>query len=78
MYTVYSKENCPHCVRAITLLETYSLEYNVLKLGEDVDLEEFKRDNPNVRSVPYILFNEEVIGGYDELSRRLSDSGSGC
>ena len=74
MYTVYSKENCPHCALAKTLLETYSLPHKILKLGEDVDLEEFKRDNPNVRSVPYILFNEEVIGGYDELSRRLADS----
>ena len=74
MYTVYSKENCPHCVRAITLLEVRGEPFKVLKLGKDVDLDDFKRDNPNVRSVPYILFNEEVIGGYDELSRRLADS----
>ena len=74
MYTVYSKENCPHCVRATTRLEVRGEPFKVLKLGEDVDLDDFKRDNPNVRSVPYILFNEEVIGGYDELSRRLADS----
>lgn len=74
MYTVYSKDNCPYCVRAVTLLEIMGLPFQVLKLGEDVDLEEFKRDNPNIRSVPYILFNDEVIGGYDELSRRLADS----
>jgi len=74
MYTVYSKENCPHCVRAITLLEVRGELFKVLKLGEDVDLDDFKRDNPSVRSMPYILFNDEVIGGYDELSRRLADS----
>ena len=74
MYTVYSKENCPHCVRAITLLEVRGVPFKVLKLGEDVDLDDFKRDNPNVRSVPHILFNDEIIGGYDELSRRLADS----
>jgi len=71
MYKIYSKDGCVHCERAKELLEYIDIPYKEIKLGVDVDIDTFKEDNPSVRSMPYILFDEEVIGGYNELSKRL-------
>jgi glutaredoxin len=71
MYKIYSKDGCVHCERAKELLEYRDIPYKEIKLGVDVDIDTFKEDNPSVRSMPYILFDEEVIGGYNELSKRL-------
>jgi len=42
-------------------------EYNESKIGRDITRDEFMEQFPNVRTVPYIIVNEEVTGGYDVL-----------
>ena len=64
---VYSKDNCPFCVKAKTFLENLGVEFQVLKVGKDVTREELLEVVPNARSVPQITINGEAIGGYDQL-----------
>ena len=71
---VYSKPNCPYCVRAKKLLETYSIPYTEKVVGVDVTREELLEAAPNARTVPQIIINKEVIGGYEQLSSYMENN----
>lgn len=64
---IYSKDNCPWCDRAKELMYSKNVEYREIKIGRDITRDEFMEQFPNVRTVPYIIINEEVTGGYDVL-----------
>lgn len=78
MYTVYSKPQCPWCDRAKALLtskgETY--EEFILDVGQDKDptktyvsVAELKVVIPNAQTVPQILHDGKLIGGYADLAK---------
>lgn len=64
---VYSKDSCPYCVKAINLLETTDLEFEVHKLGEDFSREELLEWFPDAKTFPVITLDRMWIGGYDQL-----------
>lgn len=73
MYVVYSKDQCPQCTQAVTMLRSKGQEFTVLKLGEDYTREElFEKCPVPVRSVPQIFKDDEYIGGVPELTRALN------
>lgn len=81
MYTkalIYSKPNCPYCIKAEGALNKAGIKVEKKILGEDIDIEEFKMILPNAKSVPQIyMYNnlEEVyIGGYVELLTELKNA----
>lgn len=41
MIVVYTKENCPYCVKSKALLKGYGLEYTETMIGKDITREEF-------------------------------------
>jgi glutaredoxin len=65
--TIYSKDNCPWCDRAKELLTQKGETYEEIKIGREITREEFLEQFPNVRSVPYIIIDENVIGGFEQL-----------
>lgn len=74
MYTVYSKEQCPQCTQAVTLLKSKGLDYTVLKLDQDYTRDElFERCPVPVRSVPQIFNGDEYVGGLQELRALLGE-----
>lgn len=72
--TVYSKDNCPFCVKAKSLLQKSNIEFTEMKVGEDVTREELLAIIPNARSVPQIVINDKIIGGYDDLVEYLENT----
>lgn len=81
MYTkalIYSKLNCPYCVKVESILNKAGIAVEKKILGEDIDIEEFKLILPNAKTVPQIyMYNnsEEVyIGGYIELMTELKNA----
>ena len=64
---IYSKDNCPNCVKAMTILERHSPI--VLKLGSDVSRDEFFTKFPGVKTVPQIMIDGSHIGGYPDLEK---------
>ena len=71
---VYSKPNCPYCVRAKALLDSYSVSYTEKVVGVDVTREQLLEAAPNARTVPQIIINGEVIGGYEQLSSYIENT----
>lgn len=72
MIVVYTKDNCPYCVKAKALLKGYGLEYSETVIGKDISREEFLDIFPTARTVPQIIFDGERIGGFEELAKKLS------
>jgi glutaredoxin 3 len=72
---VWSKDHCPFCSKAMTLLDTYNINYEVRKVGTEWSKEDLLESVPNARSVPQILINNEIIGGYTDLVTYIEETG---
>jgi glutaredoxin len=66
-FVMYSKDGCPWCDRAKDLITAKGDEYEEFKIGRELTREEFTEQFPNVRTVPYIILNNDVIGGFESL-----------
>ena len=72
MFTLYTKDNCTYCDQAKSLLQQKGLPFQTLKLGADITREELLAKIPTARTMPQILKDGQVIGGYTELKRMLA------
>ena len=71
-YTVYSRKNCSYCYRAVALLEAKNIPFEIKKLDEDINFyTEMQMKAPSMKTLPVILKNGELIGGYNELFKSL-------
>ena len=57
--TIYSKDGCVWCDRAASLCKAKGINYTVLKLGVDYEVEDFNS--------PQIYVDGKHVGGYDDL-----------
>lgn len=78
MFTVYSKPSCTYCEQSKALLESKSLPYEVVHLDvgqPKVEGEKYiSRDDllakiPSARTMPQILNDGQLLGGYRELQQ---------
>jgi len=73
--TVYSGPMCGFCDAAKRLLVRNNLTYTEIDVSLKEDLrEEMTKKANGRRTIPQIFFNDEHIGGYQEL-RELEKSG---
>ena len=73
-YTVYSKRNCSFCDRAIKLLTDYDNKVIVKKIDEEtLYFKEMKEKAPNMKTMPVIFKDNELIGGYSDLIESLQN-----
>ncbi len=71
---MYKKNPCPYCDRAINLLNDKKLQYEIIDLtGKPDEIERIKNET-GWRTVPIILINDKLIGGYTDL-KALDESG---
>lgn len=69
---VWSKYNCPYCDQAKALLKQKDIEYEERKIGDGYTKEDLLEEIPTARTVPQILINGELIGGFNELKNYLA------
>lgn len=65
---IWTKINCPYCVRAKALFENKGIEYAEHIIGETVTREDLLERVPAARTVPQIWLDGNYIGGYTELA----------
>ena len=71
---LYSKDNCGYCVKAKSLLNNLGLTYTEKKLENFLTTEALFEDiGKNVKSMPQIKIDGELIGGYNQLIEYLTD-----
>lgn len=71
---IYTKNDCPYCVNAKTLLQTKGIGYTEMKLNEDFTREFLLENYPSAKSFPVIVLDGFYIGGYDQLKTKLNES----
>lgn len=69
---VWSKYNCPYCEQAKSLLKMKNIPFEERKIGDGYTKEDLLEAVPTARTVPQIFLDEELIGGFDDLKRKLS------
>jgi len=71
---LYSKNNCGYCVKAKLLLNNLGLTYTEKKFEDFASTEAlYEEIGKNVRSMPQIKINGQLIGGYNQLVEYLHD-----
>jgi len=71
---IYSKDNCGYCVKAKSLLNNLGLTYTEKKIENFLTKEALYEElGKQVRSMPQIKINGELVGGYNQLIEYLMD-----
>lgn len=71
---IWSKYHCPYCDQAKALLTSRGIQFEEKKIGDGYTKEELLEAVPNARTVPQIFLNDELIGGFNELRTKLTES----
>ena len=79
-YTIYTKDNCPWCVRAKKLLNDHKIDYEELHIPRDLSREEFYvivESNDTTKTVPKVFCDGNLIGGYEDLAEWIDNHTGG-
>lgn len=72
--TVYSTASCAICDRAKSMLSKWEIPFEEIRIDNDNDArKEFVRVTNGARTVPQILIDGKVIGGFSELTELHMD-----
>ena len=74
--TIYSKNNCLYCTKAKNLVKNLGLDYTEKRLEEFESVEKMLEDiGKQVRQMPQIKIDDELIGGYNQLVEHFEKQG---
>lgn len=68
---VWSKYNCTFCDQAKALLTNNEIKFEERKIGDGWSKEELLEEVPNAKSLPQIIIDGNVIGGFNDLKKFL-------
>lgn len=70
--TVWSKDQCTFCDQAKSLLKMKGIEFEERNISKGTwSREQLLEAVPSARAVPQIFLDNEYIGGFTELKKRL-------
>lgn len=70
--TVWSKDQCTFCEQAKSLLKMKGIEFEERNISKGTwSREQLLEAVPSARAVPQIFLDNEYIGGFTELKKRL-------
>ena len=69
-YTIYTKDDCKWCNKAKELLQVQGINYYEKDLINPEYLKEWRE--LGVKTVPQILKEDNLIGGYEKLRKHLN------
>ena len=71
---LWSKYYCPYCDQAKALLKSKGIQFEEKKIGDGNTKEELLEAVPTARTVPQIFIDGELVGGFTELKKKLTES----
>jgi glutaredoxin len=71
---VWSKDHCPYCDQAKALLTSRGIQFEEHKIGDGYTKEDLLEAVPTARTVPQIFIDNELVGGFNELRAKLTES----
>lgn len=64
---IYSKDVCPYCVRAKSLLQRKGATFTEIKVSDDATKNEMMKKSGGRMTVPQIFIGDVHVGGCDDL-----------
>jgi len=64
---IYTSNFCGYCLAAKALLKYKGLKYKAINVSSDPDLKTVLMEKYNWRTIPLIIINNKVIGGFEQL-----------
>jgi glutaredoxin len=74
---VWSKNSCPFCVQAKSLLTQKGIEFEERNIETDWSKEQLLEAVPTARTLPQIFLDDQLVGGFNELRKHLQESSNG-
>ena len=68
---VWSKDQCPYCVQAKSLLQSKGIEYEERNINQTWTKEQLLEAVPTARTLPQIFLGDEYVGGFTDLKKKL-------
>ena len=65
---IYTKSNCPYCVRAKDLLGRKGVKFDEIYLDDKPEEYATLKARTGLMTVPQIFIDDELVGGYTELA----------
>jgi len=72
-FTVYSKDDCPHCYKIKTVLELTNNNFVVYNLDEHFTREEFYAEFGEGSTFPQVLYGDKKLGGCTDTVKFLKE-----
>ena len=72
-FTVYSKQDCPHCYKVKQVLELTGNQFVVYNLNEHFTKEEFYSEFGEGSSFPQVICDDRKLGGCIETVKYLKE-----
>lgn len=72
-FTVYSKQDCPHCYKVKQVLELTGNNFVIYKLGEDFTKDEFYSEFGEGSTFPQVLCDDQKLGGCTDTVKFLKE-----
>ena len=73
-FVIYSRDNCPFCVKIKQFMESKGIPFVEHKLGEDFEREWFVEKFGPKGTFPRIFLEGELIGGMKETVKYLVEN----
>ena len=73
--TIYTKANCPNCVTAKMVLDSFGLKYADVDIEVGDRLANLLKEFPDARQMPQIFIGDQRVGGLAGLKVALDQIG---
>ena len=73
--TIYTKANCPNCMTAKMVLDSFGLKYADVDVEVGDRLGNLLKEFPDARQMPQIFINDQRVGGVEGLKVALRQLG---
>lgn len=70
---IYTRDDCPYCVRAKDFFAKKAIQVQEVKVGRDIARDDYATLT-GMKTVPAIYIGNKLIGGYTDLVEYASDN----
>ena len=69
MVQIYTKNYCPYCTQAKTLLDSLDVKYEETDITDTPEMIEELSAKSGFRTVPQIFVGDKCLGGYSDIAK---------
>ena len=71
--TIFSREDCPICSKAKSMLHKWNIDFEDIPLDNETAQLDFEKVTNGADTVPQIIIDGKLIGGFSELTELHMD-----